>query len=133
MSNYPPGVSGMEPEIAGLPEFELARTCDNESALYVPAKTVTDQIYWLSQEIAKLNRNDLVRPGMFDRVTSMLEELIVATTRDGAEFACEWDDKVDVEYSNGMVFWVCPRCGMEHEDDYEPDGPDPDRDYDNRE
>ena len=32
MSNYPPGVSGNEPEIAGYPEREITRTmqCTNE-------------------------------------------------------------------------------------------------------
>ena len=54
--------------------------------------------------------------------------MLVLAWRAGEEidFVCTFDGEADAAIENGRVFWTCPVCGHEHDDEAAPEGPDPD-------
>lgn len=114
--NYPPGVTGNEPQIRGpLSEFTVHRYCDQDSVAYVPAFVVAEVLEQFSGALAQSQSGGL---------TEIAQERFLAGARDRlelhvAEFACDWEGDVDVQlWDGGIINWTCPRCGSEHEDDY---------------
>lgn len=112
-SNYPPGVTGNEPEIAGYPTSASIRECQAEAAT-LTRYSVLDVVRSV----------DLSDPS---RARDLLKAAIDAlpTDEDGV---CMYEGPVEVEHVGDIDFWECPNCGAEHED--EADGPDPDEQRD---
>lgn len=102
-SNYPPGVTGNEPEIAGYPEREAEREC-GATAAFVP-------------------REQLIALRSLDRTVSTA---IRQQVRRVLAWADEYEQEHDCAYSGpvtlfdaglGVATWTCPACGAEHEEE----------------
>lgn len=110
LSNYPPGVTGNEREIAGPDTLTVTRECKGTEARVYPAYYV-DQLI-TDEEIG----------------TYVLEKTAVTT-----EYECPFTGQVDAEVYNYELFWTCPTCGYENVESWggpeEFDEPDDD-DYD---
>lgn len=100
MSNYPPGVTGNEPQIAGYPERGENVECKNTGVVHFRHEM---------QETV----------GDVDEVLGKVFSV---------EIDCEWEGKVEGDVVGYDFIWTCPRCGnvTEEEDFYAPD-PDVDR------
>jgi hypothetical protein len=117
--DYPPGITGREPEIAGYQEGTENVSCDNDSALWYPAHVVNEMLADYMTFAAKAIGNplgiDVQGKHLKERWTALLDE-------HSGEFACDFEGEVDCAYTNeGLRLWTCPRCGVEHEDDMRAD------------
>ena len=126
MSNYPPGVTGMEYEISG-PDYEETEAveCDEE-CLYVPAHLVETAIVTAGD---RLNRA-LTGQGVQNEIRDALADLTYlreALGGEGTQEGCGFEGDVDVAGYRGQKWWTCPRCGAEHSEYMEEEGPDDDR------
>lgn len=116
-SNYPPGVTGRERQIAGDIERVMNRLCVNDTYDVVQAHRLLD---FLPLEDAHPGGD----PAMF------IEEIrawIIENQYEEAEGEeCGFDGDVDcvidpVGYGVVTISWTCPWCGSEHEDEEGPD------------
>lgn len=115
-SNYPPGVTGNEPEIAGRPMRTMNVDCEQESLDMVPA-------HW-AREVVK----DLASPHPTRRDWEELADLL-ADSGWTVETECGFGGDVEVEVEGNTAYWECPRCGQDNEYELD-DGPDPDEQRD---
>lgn len=114
MSNYPPGVTGNEPEIAGYAEgTERVESCE----CMIDAERIHFAIDWPT-------RRDLLRvvPGRnaIDVVTQIDEGMHALTVTGMDEIECPFrGGDVDGQYDDGgaLFYWVCPLCGGENTND----------------
>lgn len=123
MSAYPPGVTGMEPEIAGYPEGTMNVECSSTGATlmaYEVHAAVNDLSFRL--EVAAKNAAAMQKP-LPDVVLQIAQQL-----RDdlgGLEEAeesqdCDFEGEVDVVFTSRTTYeWECPRCGNEQEGELE--------------
>jgi hypothetical protein len=121
-SNYPPGVTGREYQIAG-PDYErtVKRAC---RASDVEITLPNDDVPGLAHlALGILDGKILIRRGAdpVARAKTRLQEIISAYENgskiDVAE--CPFDGEVDVQGFQGVETWTCPLCGTDHEDDIE--------------
>lgn len=117
MSNYPPGVTGREWQIAG-PDYEgpMMRRCEADDVRWVAAVVVTSRM----QEIQRLTemRKDALRPDYFDtEIARQVAALLEPPDEQVTEGPCEWEGEVDVQVYGTTATWDCPRCGTTHEDE----------------
>lgn len=124
MSNYPPGVTGNEYQIAG-PDYEetQTKTCDQEVDV-IPrpvfdalASTITTHLNALTNAINARNIDAV------ERAADMLK-IYAASAVETADEAtslgdCNWQGSALVEGYNGSELWQCDGCGHEHEYDVE--------------
>jgi hypothetical protein len=108
-SNYPPGVTGREWQIAG-PDREETMTLDcgvDEATLLILPKEWYEQLSlemtWTVQEFA-----DRVKAR--GQVRSLLESLVEIE-----DVACPFEGEVEVSFYGGIGSWTCPLCGTDHE------------------
>ena len=116
MSNYPPGVTGRELEIAG-PSWEghVDRACDEPD---VQIRMVTAEVASLIEKWLNVRGADS-EPMAKER---MLRALMQA--QDPWEITmenCPFESEVEAWAHRGMLHWTCPLCGTEHEEDDEVD------------
>lgn len=98
---YPPGVTGMEPEIAGYPEGTMNVECQHTTDTLV-RKAVLEAATDAWER--GLNINDLI---------PILEEM-----QHDPDGVCMFDGEVEVQYVDRTTFvWECPMCGHEHEEE----------------
>lgn len=117
MSNYPPGVTGNEPAIAGHPEGNYrVSECKGympESSRAVPEHIISE-ILTLQEAIG---RNEPVQP----RLERLRLEMLAMPQ--AVDVECNYEGDVDAYFSGGpsayTVYWTCPRCGSEQEEDRE--------------
>ena len=103
VTNYPPGVSGNEPEIAGYPTSERSRECQAD------APTLTR--YSVLEVVHNVDLVDLSDPSRArDRLQAAIDAL--PTDEDGV---CAFEGLVEVEHDGNVEFWTCPNCGEGHE------------------
>jgi hypothetical protein len=125
MSNYPPGVTGHEPAIAGYPERTETVECHRSDAAALYRHEVIDLIDGHLQR----GRERMAR-GRFEANIDHLQQLRDALDDlSDAEAECEWEGEVE-GWVDGYDFeWTCPQCGSEHTEEgrFEPD-PDEGRD-----
>lgn len=119
MTNYPPGVTGNEPEIAGYPERTEKVECRSTTTAYY-RREVLDLIEDVRRTCATTDQIGVVaqmREGL-DRLT------------DTDEIDCDWSGEIEGWVDGYDFVWDCPRCGDEQREDgyYEPD-PDKERDW----
>jgi hypothetical protein len=120
MSNYPPGVTGNEYEIAGGNEFEEHFDCEATTE-YV---TVTRlQLYRLSDHALTLY-NDFKNNGTISeylintRLKKLMHELNGYYHSDEIiEKTCDFSGEVLKEEYKGTVMFECPKCEKEYEYD----------------
>lgn len=116
MSNYPPGVTGNEPQIAGYPEGSRAVICAADDPYVVHLERAGDDIYSLVKDVLStdqgLTASDIRRK---------IDALAATWRREGAVAPCTWEGVVDGVYSQGAFLWTCPNCGTEQEEDVSDD------------
>lgn len=100
MSNYPPGVSGNEPEISGWPEAEMELSCTNGAARWLSRRLVIE---------------------MLEREPSRLADPV--EDWEALEAECDFEGPVDAQIVEGVACWDCPKCGSENETDLDEWGP----------
>jgi predicted RNA-binding Zn-ribbon protein involved in translation (DUF1610 family) len=124
MSNYPPGVSGLEYEIAGPDnEWEEEFECDNTNLRYV---RITENTFnycsELGKKIYKTEGQKSLKENFYtyaSRINSMFNspqinpEVIVTE--------CTYVGTVLKESYRGNVYWECPSCGKTYEESIERD------------
>lgn len=119
LSNYPPGVTGNEPEINGPSwEGEIERVCEDDADLNI-----------VNHDVASLITDYVTHKG--DRDTLVEKRLLRAIARQGQPYVledqCPFYGIVDAVVYGGILLWECPLCGSSHEEeppfpgDYEPD------------
>lgn len=135
MSNYPDGVTGNEYEISGPTyEAEEEKECPNQQCVYVPVEMVRAYVATAVEHlvVAELGAKPLTMLPTVDQIRKAkkdLNDLIMELPGAEVEFPCEWSGDVDVQGFHYQKWWTCPRCGVEHTEDFEepePDERDPD-------
>lgn len=123
MSNYPPGVSGLEPQIAGYPERTIVKSCGAEG---VDLRVIDPWLIERSKELiekvdfsAVQGRNyssDLNLSNYWGR--GVYHVLLYLSQQDLKieDTICPFDGEVDTQYDRECEWWICPLCGTEHED-----------------
>lgn len=144
LSNYPPGVTGNEPQIAGGTDVVVEVTCGAEPFDVYPAAAVDDLLRSLADV---LNGRRTVRTEVRGRWREETETEQVLRAKNRLAVAligvaamkfeqpepCRFVGQVDAEVFEGTLCWECPSCGTKHEDDRfnEPDDePDDERGMD---
>lgn len=94
LSNYPPGVSGREPQIAGYPEAELDVKCENT----IPANRV--KFYVIDSTGKPTQATNLGYP---------VHRLLSETTTD--EIDCPFKGRLLMELDGDTATAECPVCG----------------------
>jgi predicted RNA-binding Zn-ribbon protein involved in translation (DUF1610 family) len=124
MSNYPPGVSGLEYEIAGPDnEWEEEFECENTNLRYVRisehafkyCSNIGKKIH-KSEGIQYLKENFYNHASTINVMFNMPDispEVIVTE--------CDYVGIVLKESYRGKVYWECPSCGKPYEKDIEQD------------
>lgn len=102
-NNYPDGVTGNEPEIAGYPEGSMAVTCASSADLVT--------LHAVKELVEDLTRRYHSNPTLaLADIADGLDNLLVIAGD------CEWEGNVEGYYADGVVFiWTCPNCGAENE------------------
>ena len=111
LSNYPPGVTGHELEIAG-PDWEqdLERTCGVENVeLHVFAlddmKAIRATAMATGAQGKGKQRDADVMQRTLRRALSRVLDITVT---------CPFDGEITVWSYHGVSHWTCPMCGHEH-------------------
>lgn len=138
-SNYPPGVTGNEWHIRGPDEATLERNCDQDAELPVLGKELQGTLKYvfgvLVDVVEKYVPNSQVssrgipcsplsdnKEALLRWIGELRTEVAQLPTVEVDE--CPFQGKVDAQMTD-VIFWECPVCGYEHEEDipeYEPDG-----------
>lgn len=121
MSNYPPGVTGHEYEIAGPDaEYDDTRECGVEGASFFVAgshvQAALSKAYALIKESDDLTDPAIRRDALYaiaDGLTSL--ERIEGRT-------CPFVGPVSIEAYRHSAWWTCPICDARHDEE-------PDEDY----
>lgn len=145
MFNYPPGVTGREPEIAGYPEGNLFVTCDTEVDLFVIPFDVMQDLQLAASTAEKLRddcnewkkNNEAGKPqnrtkeqiyqGLMTnnwRVSNLMRNLETYRPEERKVAAtCPFEGEVEAVFTRDAAIWTCPVCGTEKEE------PAPEPDY----
>jgi hypothetical protein len=117
MSNYPPGVTGNEFQIAGPDkESDEVRTCGKEG---VTVLTVSDlDVLYLERSIEMLRADNAAKHP--NAVTLALQRLhqIKSSIEDVEVVKCPFEGLVTVIGYQGVASWTCPLCREEHDEEY---------------
>jgi hypothetical protein len=128
-SNYPPGVTGREDVFGPQAERTMSKDCDNEE--WWPVLLGDDAAGWV-QHVANLVEHGADADKIAANVAKMKEAIdgCQRVTDNDEAVQCEFSGDVDVQIWSGSMTWTCPRCGKEHDDEFEDEGPDPDDERD---
>ena len=120
MSNYPPGVTGNEYEIAGGSEFEEYFDCSAEMECVMLTRA---QIYSLSDHALTLY-NGFKREGVISEylISTRLKQLMHDLNRhyhsdDLVVKECDFSGVILKERYRGTVYFECPKCETSYERD----------------
>lgn len=129
MSNYPPGVSGFEPEIAGYDEVSLSVECRASATLRIYGEDARARMREAVRTAETVQR--LLESGAdTDRVARQVEVLLGTLKRvpvDTVDYdpdECPFEGDVEGFVVGDRTQWTCPFCEALHEDEI--DGPDED-------
>jgi hypothetical protein len=123
MSNYPPGVTGNEYEIAG-PDREWEEEdweCTNQTRKFVKVHpNLVDQLRKLVNTHYNVNRFNEEKENFYSLVTSVSFYLLNYETDIHIE-PCGYVGDIAKQSYQGKSFWTCPQCNQDYEK-YEDDG-----------
>lgn len=125
MSNYPPGVSGNEFQIAGYPERTTKKVCGAEGVpLNIADPWVSARATELLNEIdfdAVKGRDYSTKVILSNHRARNIYHLLLAAADQTfyAEGDCPFEGDIDTQYDYNYEWWSCPICGTEHEDSTE--------------
>lgn len=138
--NYPPGVTGNEPQIAGGIAAEMVVSCEQGTVACLPAHIVTEATLGLAhlhlryrKVLDKFSPADAASGPFAHR----LQTLAILTTQLGQAVEIlqgqiasnaqeiDWDCTMDGEEVEGEIIgplfnWQCPACGLEQQTDLSP-------------
>ena len=122
MSNYPPGVTGNEYEIAG-PDREWSEEfeCSNEEFEYV---MITPYAYEfcseLGNKIYSIKGKEDLQTNLYKYI-SMINSMFNMSdiTTETQVKKCGFVGEVDKQSYGGQIWWECPQCGKEYEEEVE--------------
>lgn len=123
-SNYPAGVTNDHP-IFNPSETTLELACETEEAQVVPVHAIREGL----SELLALTGHAANMPEIEKRL-AVLQQQVIDLERT-AEYECPFDEEVEVAVAEDAE-WTCPICGATHTVDSLPEGPDPDRGWDER-
>lgn len=110
LSNYPPGVTGGELQIAGPDvEMEMYRTCGARWVTTVPRRIVDMMLDNVTVHFDQMTLNDFV---------SEVRDLRRLMDEAEDEWYCRYEGEVLVTLYRDREWWYCPACGAEHENNY---------------
>lgn len=119
-SNYPPGVTGSEYEIAG-PDYEDVeqKVCGAEGVkLITISEAGRAAAVLVGIELRRLAANLELTP---ESIRSEILRVQLAAAGIDAEEAeverCPFEGGVDVQGYRGQKWWTCPVCRTEHEEE----------------
>ena len=108
MSNYPPGVTGNELEIAGPDwEGETERACTSRGEVELEVLSCEDLATlrrWAARDITETITTYDLRRLVGGIITTLLPK-------------CDWEGEVEAWSYGGTLHWTCPLCGYEQEED----------------
>jgi hypothetical protein len=109
MSNYPPGVTGSEYEIAG-PDYESEelRTCTVEDVAVIQTHVMQNQVRAILLDVRMGNSPHVAIKATMD--------LLAAAT---ASADCGFSGEVLVQGYGAQRWWTCPMCGHQHDEEPE--------------
>ena len=118
MSNYPAGVTGHEPAISGYDTRDVSVECFREDVSGVPTALVMTLLNQIEQT--------LTAPYGYtaeERVARALHAVQRATAQveaaKGEHVECGFEGDVEASVEHGTLYWTCPWCDTEHEDNVE--------------
>lgn len=126
--NYPAGVSNSHPHFNENTITAEVR-CEREEADVVPSFAITTA---LDELITMLEYKPYAptQKGVILQKAIVLRQQITDLEQN-REYECPFDGEVEVEVRDDAE-WTCPLCGATHEINSLPEGPDPDRAWDER-
>lgn len=125
MSNYPAGVTGHERQIAGYGTRDFSVECLREDVSGVPTALVTHLLDDIEQALNPLGGMYLDRPDHLVRDDVARARQRIEKARDvlkaakGEHVECGFEGDVEAVEEYGTLYWTCPWCGTEHEDNIE--------------
>lgn len=108
LSNYPPGVSGHEPQIVGHEEITLSVTC-GETIDTVLSAAALALVTAAHRAVHAANAEADTMIGAVRRLRDGMRDLSTITT------TCPFDGEVVAEQDGYVARWTCPLCDAEHE------------------
>lgn len=120
-SNYPPGVTGNEFEIAG-PDYEETEEVEcQESAEMVPALVIKGLAAYaavLKERLARaiLERDEFEILAVTRLLILHIEGAASLADSSKEEGVCGYAGPADVQGYRNQRWWTCPACGAEHEE-----------------
>jgi hypothetical protein len=130
MSNYPPGVTGNEPQIRGLGERTTHKVCVNSDGF--TATLMTTDLKDSIVRLAELLKHDVTIASLKSAANSVVFFASVYEPQMDID-DCPFEGEVDTQIDQWIEFWDCPVCGKEHQEDLEMPEPDYEKDADIRE
>lgn len=127
MSNYPPGVTGNEWQIAGQDEFELEVTCHRPTVDVCYAAPVRQAVLdvwgWLWLVKSHVTNPDGDRNAVAQYTLTAyaaLEDLFKLLPDITFELKrlCGFEGTVTAWGDRFVATWECPRCGLENEEEF---------------
>lgn len=122
MSNYPPGVSGNEYEIAGPDnEWEEEFECSNEKFEYV---RISPHSFKWASDLGKKIHTTSGKQEVMDNLYHYLSILNVCfslseMSSDVVTEKCNFSGVVLKQSYRSLVWWSCPVCAKEYEEELE--------------
>ena len=124
-SNYPPGVTGREPAIAGAVDIEFQGLCQADAIDVLPWQQVLTGLTALRAGLEHpLQRRSQIRGAVVTETrqeqiqralgTVIAMQAVLEETVRTANTDCGYDGPVEGQVRHGEIAWTCPRCGSEN-------------------
>ena len=122
MSNYPPGVTGREFQIAGYDDEEDSyRECMSAGTISVFTRDARDEITRIKGLLLRIATGD--KPESFAAILAANLEYLLAHRIGHVDVErCPFAGEVSIGWYSGVGNWECPLCRREHRED----APEPD-------
>lgn len=113
MSNYPPGVTGREFEIAGYDdEQDVYRDCGAAATILVLTRGGRDALDQINSRLTGISRGDdrIMAADASAIIYSLIKRQIIHVDVD----VCPFEGEVTIGWYGTKGTWQCPLCQKEH-------------------
>lgn len=119
MNNYPPGVTGNEPQIRGWDdEQDEERECGRPTSLRVFTASAAREVERIKVLLAEIAAGQ--KPAsLADTLVGNLDYLVRFRVEDAEIDACPFVGEVTILWSGSTGYWDCPVCDSRHEEEAE--------------
>jgi hypothetical protein len=126
MSNYPPGMR--ESDIPGFNDWDTVeyRSCGSPDAIVVAMDTVglyvdigraVEHLYKHQRGAKLVSQNNETYYDLAIQTLKRVSSNIQCESYEVTVEKCPWKGETDITYSDDKMFWECPLCRTEHEED----------------